>query len=193
MQQNGGDKKEKSPGPPGGNILSSDATAAIGSFAGTRQEGFRQEHMGVKKQKGEPKESVSAEAASEVREESVDAVEVEKSPSTENQSREEEGAVSEAGIFGDFPQDRLDQIKESHELLKQFTAKELKTLLNLKRNTSPKAWTVREDLVVLTLAKSNREIAEFLKDRNKEAVKKRLQLLKSKGLTKRAPESPPSK
>ncbi len=45
--------------------------------------------------------------------------------------------------------------------------------MNLKRNTSPKAWTLREDLVVLTLAMSNREIADFLKDRNKEAVKKR--------------------
>jgi predicted transcriptional regulator len=32
---------------------------------------------------------------------------------------------------------------------------------------------------------SNREIAEVLKGRNKEAVKKRLQLLKSKGLIKR--------
>lgn len=80
---------------------------------------------------------------------------------------------------------RLEQIKESHLLLRQFTAKELKILLNLKRNTSPKAWTLREDLVVLTLAMSNREIADLLQDRNKEAVKKRLQLLRSKGLTKR--------
>ncbi len=86
---------------------------------------------------------------------------------------------------------RIDRIKESHVLLRQFTAKELKTLLNLKRNTSPKAWTLREDLVVLTLPLSNREIAEILKDRNKEAVKKRLQLLRSKGLTKRAYEPPP--
>lgn len=85
---------------------------------------------------------------------------------------------------------RLERIKESHELLRQFTAKELKVLMSLKRNTSPKAWTLREDLVVLTLAMSNREIAELLQDRNKEAVKKRLQLLKSKGLAKRQPESP---
>lgn len=83
---------------------------------------------------------------------------------------------------------RLERIKESHALLKQFTFKELKILLNLKRNTSPKAWTLREDLVVLTLGLSNREIAGLLQDRNKEAVKKRLQLLKSKGLAKRQPE-----
>ena len=80
---------------------------------------------------------------------------------------------------------RVDRIKESHALLQQFNVKELKLLMNLKRNTSPKAWTLREDLVVLTLPMSNREIAEVLKDRNKEAVKKRLQLLRSKGLNKR--------
>ena len=80
---------------------------------------------------------------------------------------------------------RVDRIKESHALLQQFNVKELKLLMNLKRNTSPKAWTLREDLVVLTLPMSNREIAEILKDRNKEAVKKRLQLLRSKGLNKR--------
>jgi len=85
---------------------------------------------------------------------------------------------------------RLDHIKESHALLKQFTPKELKILLNLKRNTSAKAWTLREDLVVLTLHMSNREIAQLLQDRNKEAVKKRLQLLKSKGLAKRPSEPP---
>ncbi len=39
--------------------------------------------------------------------------------------------------------------------------------------------------MVLTLPLSNREIAGLLKERNKEAVKKRLQLLKSKGLAKR--------
>ncbi len=88
------------------------------------------------------------------------------------------------------PSDRLEQIKESHALLRQFTPKELKTLLNLKRNTSPKAWSLREDLMVLTLPASNREIAELLTDRNKEAVKKRLQLLRSKGLAKRQPEPP---
>jgi hypothetical protein len=82
---------------------------------------------------------------------------------------------------------RLEQIKESHSLLRQFTAKELKILMTLKRNTSPKAWTLREDLVVLTLSLSNREIAQLLQDRNKEAVKKRLQLLRSKGLAKRLP------
>jgi hypothetical protein len=82
---------------------------------------------------------------------------------------------------------RLDQIKESHFLLRQFTPKELKILMTLKRNTSPKAWTLREDLVVLTVSMSNREIAEMLQDRNKEAVKKRLQLLRSKGLAKRQP------
>ena len=80
---------------------------------------------------------------------------------------------------------RVDRIKESHALLQQFNVKELKLLMSLKRNTSPKAWTLREDLVVLTLPMSNREIAEVLKDRNKEAVKKRLQLLRSKGLNKR--------
>ena len=86
-------------------------------------------------------------------------------------------------------EDRLECIKQSHSLLKQFSPKEMKVLMNLKRNTSPKAWTLREDLVVLTLHLSNREIAELLKDRNKEAVKKRLQLLRSKGLTKRQPSS----
>jgi hypothetical protein len=96
------------------------------------------------------------------------------------------GRAREGGAPG--PGDRLEQIKESHALLRQFTLKELKTLLNLKRNTSPKAWSLREDLVVLTLPASNREIAELLTDRNKEAVKKRLQLLRSKGLTKRQPE-----
>jgi len=84
---------------------------------------------------------------------------------------------------------RVDGIKESHALLGQFTMKELKTLMNLKRNTSPKAWTLREDLVVLSLPMSNREIAGILKDRNKEAVKKRLQLLRSKGLNKRSKET----
>ena len=83
------------------------------------------------------------------------------------------------------PLSRVEQIKQSHALLRQFTSKELKLLMNLKRNTSPKAWTLREDLVVLTLPLSNREIAEILQDRNKEAVKKRLQLLRSKGLVKR--------
>ncbi len=92
----------------------------------------------------------------------------------------------EAGVPGIG--ERLERIKESHALLRQFTSKELKTLLNLKRNTSPKAWSLREDLVVLTLPASNREIADLLSDRNKEAVKKRLQLLRSKGLVKRLPE-----
>ena len=80
---------------------------------------------------------------------------------------------------------RVESIKESHSLLRQFSQKELKILMALKRNTSPKAWTLREDLVVLTLSMSNREIADVLQDRNKEAVKKRLQLLRSKGLNKR--------
>ena len=80
---------------------------------------------------------------------------------------------------------RLELIKESHSLLKQFTAKELQILIDLKRNTSPKAWSLREDLMVLTVPMSNRGIAEMLRERNKEAVKKRLQLLKSKGLAKR--------
>ncbi|MCX5860544.1 MAG: hypothetical protein WCG29_05825 [Desulfomonile sp.] len=83
---------------------------------------------------------------------------------------------------------RLDCIKDSHALLRQFTPRELKVLMTLKRNTSTKAWSLREDLVVLSMPASNREIAEVLKDRNKEAVKKRLQLLKSKGLAKRQPE-----
>jgi hypothetical protein len=87
------------------------------------------------------------------------------------------------------PKNRLERIKESHGLLRQFSPKDLKVLLTLKRNTSPKAWTLREDLVVLTLPMSNREIAEVLQDRNKEAVKKRLQLLRSKGLIKRQTES----
>lgn len=87
-----------------------------------------------------------------------------------------------------FTSGRVASIRESHALLSQFSQKELKILMSLKRNTSPKAWTLREDLVVLTLAMSNREIAEVLTDRNKEAVKKRLQLLRSKGLSKRHPE-----
>ncbi|AFM25866.1 hypothetical protein [Desulfomonile tiedjei] len=87
-----------------------------------------------------------------------------------------------------FTSSRVASIRESHALLSQFSQKELKILMSLKRNTSPKAWTLREDLVVLTLAMSNREIAEVLTDRNKEAVKKRLQLLRSKGLSKRQPE-----
>ncbi len=81
--------------------------------------------------------------------------------------------------------DRLDRIKESYELLKQFTANELKILLALKRNGSPKGWTLREDLMVLTSTRTSREVAEALQDRNKEAVKKRLQLLRSKGLLRR--------
>jgi len=87
------------------------------------------------------------------------------------------------------PKNRLERIRESHALLRQFSSKELKVLMTLKRNTSPKAWTLREDLVVLTLPMSNREIAEVLEDRNKEAVKKRLQLLRSKGLIKRLSEA----
>jgi len=90
------------------------------------------------------------------------------------------------------PKNRVDHIKESYALLRQFNPKELKVLMNLKRNTSPKAWSLREDLVVLTLHMSNREIAELLTDRNKEAVKKRLQLLKSKGLAKRQAEASPA-
>ncbi len=89
----------------------------------------------------------------------------------------------------DYLKQRLEWIKESHTLLKQFTRQELRALLTLKRNTSPKAWTLREDLLVLTMSASNKEIADQLKDRNKEAVKKRLQLLKSKGLSKRQAES----
>jgi hypothetical protein len=87
------------------------------------------------------------------------------------------------------PKNRVERIKESYALLRQFSPKELKVLMTLKRNTSPKAWTLREDLVVLTLPMSNREIADVLHDRNKEAVKKRLQLLRSKGLIKRQTES----
>lgn len=86
---------------------------------------------------------------------------------------------------------RTDRIRESYTLLRPFTSKELKILMNLKRNTSQKAWTLREDLIVLSLPLSNREIAEVLVERNKEAVKKRLQLLKSKGLHKRLIEVPP--
>jgi hypothetical protein len=41
---------------------------------------------------------------------------------------------------------------------------------------------------VLTQHNSNAQIAEILHERNKEAVKKRLQLLKSKGLHKRVPD-----
>lgn len=98
----------------------------------------------------------------------------------------EEASEGEAGH-----DERLGRIKQSHALLSQFTPKELKILKSLKRNTSPKAWTLREDLVVLTLNLSNREIADILTDRNKEAVKKRLQLLRSKGLTKRPITSSP--
>ena len=61
-----------------------------------------------------------------------------------------------------FSKQRLEMIKESHAFLKQFTPRELKVLIDLKRNTSPKAWTLREDLVVLTLPLSNREIADIL-------------------------------
>jgi len=101
---------------------------------------------------------------------------------------DEDFSIAQVGVEDIVSRSRLERIKESHSLLKQFTFKELKILLNLKRNTSPKAWTLREDLVVLTLGLSNREIAGLLQDRNKEAVKKRLQLLKSKGLAKRQPE-----
>lgn len=109
------------------------------------------------------------------------------------------GSAKASGSSGDgeapqtedaFPDSRLGRIRQSHALLQQFTPKELKILKGLKRNTSPKAWTLREDLVVLTLNLSNREIAEILTDRNKEAVKKRLQLLRSKGLAKRPPIQP---
>lgn len=97
------------------------------------------------------------------------------------------GIILPSGLEGadEVSKSRLDLIQESHALLRSFDPKELKILINLKRNTSPKAWSLREDLIVLTLPMSNREIAEVLKGRNKEAVKKRLQLLKSKGLTKR--------
>lgn len=105
---------------------------------------------------------------------------------------EEDFSISQVGPEDIAARTRLDRIKQSHALLRQFTFKELKILLHLKRNTSPKAWSLREDLVVLTLGLSNREIADLLKDRNKEAVKKRLQLLKSKGLMKRQPEPLPS-
>lgn len=87
---------------------------------------------------------------------------------------------------------RIERIKESYTLLCQFSPIELKILLNLKRNTSPKAWSLREDLVVLTFPAGNRELADKLHDRNKEAVKKRLQLLRSKGLSKRISDMPDS-
>jgi hypothetical protein len=87
---------------------------------------------------------------------------------------------------------RVESIRESHNLLSRFTAKELKILTSLKRNTSAKAWSLREDLVVLTLQLCNKEIADLLGDRNKEAVKKRLQLLRSRGLNKRPPDPPPT-
>ena len=144
--------------------------------------------MTEKKENGEQKDQAQPEAATET----MNASSGQSAPVYAD-AIEEAPPVPKPPFSMQFPEDRLDQIKESHELLKQFTPKELKILLNLKRNTSPKAWTVREDLVVLTLPKSNREIAELLKDRNKEAVKKRLQLLKSKGLTKRVPEGPPGK
>lgn len=146
--------------------------------------------MTEKKENGEQKDQAQAEAVKET--ETKKASEG-RSASAPAEAIEEAPPGPKPHFPIQFPDERLYQIKESHELLKQFTPKELKILLNLKRNTSPKAWTVREDLVVLTLPKSNREIAELLKDRNKEAVKKRLQLLKSKGLTKRVPEGPPGK
>ncbi len=85
--------------------------------------------------------------------------------------------------------ERVNSIRRSYDLLKQFTAEELRVLLDLKRNTSTKAWTLREDLLVLTSTQSNSELAEMLNARNKEAIKKRLQLLKSKGLIRRHPEA----
>ncbi len=98
-----------------------------------------------------------------------------------------------SGAFADSdnPETRVNRIRESYFLLKQFSPRELKILMGLKRNTSPKAWTLREDLMILTLSQNNREIAEALRERNKEAVKKRLQLLRSKGLGKRVIEPPP--
>lgn len=111
-------------------------------------------------------------------------LEAEQSDLTPSLTDDVSPAAEEASMKG-----RLDRIRQSHARLRQFTPKELKILMNLKRNTSPKAWTLREDLVVLTLNLSNREIAEILKDRNKEAVKKRLQLLRSKGLRKRESDS----
>ncbi|MEW6347919.1 MAG: hypothetical protein AB1646_02560 [Thermodesulfobacteriota bacterium] len=107
------------------------------------------------------------------------------------------GPVSESVFSGAFtisvhPDTRVDRIRQSYFLLKQFSPRELKILMGLKRNTSPKAWTLREDLLILTLSLSNREIAEALQERNKEAVKKRLQLLRSKGLGKRVIEPPPA-
>jgi hypothetical protein len=85
---------------------------------------------------------------------------------------------------------RVEQIRGSHSLLCQFSRAELRALLEIKRSTSCKAWSLREDLMLLTMHASNRELAELLQDRNKEAVKKRKQLLRSKGLDKRPP--PPS-
>lgn len=110
-----------------------------------------------------------------------------------SQAKTPESVTPAVDGSADTAQNRLDRIKESHELLEKFSQDEIKTLLNLKRNTSPKAWTLREDLIVLSVSLSNREIADILKGRNKEAVKKRLQLLRSKGLKKRTPEPPPAK
>ncbi len=102
----------------------------------------------------------------------------------------EENHFVQGAVLDTALKKRLELIKESHSLLKQFTIDELQLLIDLKRNTSAKAWTLREDLMVLTVQMSNRGIAEMLKDRNKEAVKKRLQLLKSKGLAKRPLSDP---
>lgn len=84
---------------------------------------------------------------------------------------------------------RLEQIKQSHALLSQFTPSEIRILLELKRSGGPNAWTIHEDLLLLTLPESNEKLAEMLNRPNKEAVKKRLQLLRSKGLFRR--QKPP--
>jgi hypothetical protein len=80
---------------------------------------------------------------------------------------------------------RREEIRTSHALLRRFSPWELQVLLSLKRPPAPKGWTLREDLIILTTPFTAKELAEALHDRNIAAVKKRLQLLKSKGVAER--------
>lgn len=83
---------------------------------------------------------------------------------------------------------RVAAIAQSHALIKQFTYDELKILLSLKRSQDPQAWTLREDLIALTCECNNTpEPEKALPDRNRVAVKRRLQHLRIKGLFRRQP------
>lgn len=87
---------------------------------------------------------------------------------------------------------RREEIRSSHARLRMFAPWELQVLLTLKRPPGPKGWTLREDILILTAPVEEWELSKTFPERNIASVKKRLQLLKSKGLAERRTQEPAS-